>query len=88
VNDQLAFDLDSATQDDDLHARLRSEVTEPGMTDAEIDAAIADARERLGIGPVEAAQASPCICLGVPLIFLDALAEDRRCARCGREPRR
>ena len=81
---QLAFDLDSAvslTRED-----IRASVAEPGMTPAEIDAAVRDALDRHE--PVEALPAPPCVCVGVPMVFLDALAVDRRCARCGREPRR
>jgi hypothetical protein len=58
------------------------------MTDDEIDAAVADAQQRLGLGPVEATPARRCICEQGALLFVDASAVDRRCARCGREPAR
>jgi hypothetical protein len=87
TGEQLAFDIPTPPSEDDIETRLRAAVTEDGMTDAEIDAAVQDARQRLGVGPVEARPAQSCVCVGVPLVFVDAFAEDRRCARCGRDPR-
>jgi hypothetical protein len=80
---QLALDEDAATL-----AALRVAVTEPGMLPTEIDAALEDARRRLGLGPCAAAQARPCVCEQGSMLLVDALAIDRRCARCGREPGR
>lgn len=83
---QLALDLDGAMHDqDDLEERLRAAVAEDGMSPDEIDAAVEDARRRLGLGPVEARRARPCLCEH-PQVFVDAFAEDRRCNLCGREP--
>jgi hypothetical protein len=84
---QLELDLADAMQDD-LQGRIRASVTEPDMSDAEIDAAVADALKRLGLRTKGSRRARPCECVRVPMVFLDALAVDRRCARCGREPRR
>ena len=85
---QLALDLDAAMPDqDNLEERLRAAVAEDGMTPEEIDAAVEDARRRLGLGLVEARRAPPCLCER-PQVFVDAFAEDRRCNLCGREPRR
>jgi hypothetical protein len=83
---QLELDIAAAMQDDML-ARIRSSVTEPGMTAGKIDAAVEDVFDRLGIGAGEAVQARPCIC-EQPQVFVSAFADDRRCNLCGREPRR
>jgi hypothetical protein len=83
---QLEFDMAAAMQDS-LLDRLRAAVTEPGMTEEEITAAVEDARHRLGLGAIEASPGRRCICEQGALLFVDALAVDRRCARCGREPR-
>lgn len=72
----------------DIESRIRAQVAEPGMSAAELDAAVHDALDRLGLGPCAATRARPCLCESGPLLFLDALAIDRRCARCGREPQR
>jgi hypothetical protein len=86
VNGHLELDLAAAMQDDPLD-RIRASVTEPDMTAAEVDAAVEDALARLGIArPPEATTAPRCICDGGSLL-LDALAVDRTCARCAREPR-
>ncbi len=82
---QLELDLVAATEAD-LVDRVRAAVVEPGMTEQEAEAAIADALDQLGVAPVAAAPARPCICDGGSLLLIDALAADRRCARCGREP--
>jgi hypothetical protein len=80
---QLAFDEDAV-----LLARVRAAVTEPGMSPTEIDAAVEDARRRLGLDPCAATEARPCVCEQGAMLLVDAFAVDRRCARCGREPRR
>jgi hypothetical protein len=85
---QLELDLAAAMEDDDLHARIRAAVAKDGMSPAEIDAAVEDAFDRLGLRSNGALPAQPCLCESGPMLFLDALAVDRRCARCGRQPRR
>jgi hypothetical protein len=73
---------------DELVARIRAQIIERGMSDEEAAAALEDALARLGISrPTEATSARPCVCENGSLL-LDALAVDRTCARCGREPRR
>jgi hypothetical protein len=87
MNEQLALDLDAAmpSHEDELVTRLRREVAEEGMTEAEVAAAVQDARRRLGAEAVEAEPATPCVCER-PQVFLDASAEERRCNLCGPEP--
>ena len=88
MTDQLAFDLDAAmtSNQEQLIARFRAQVTEPGMTEEEIDAAAADARQRLEAGPVAAQPAQPCVCER-PMLFAAELGSGT-CGLCGREPRR
>jgi hypothetical protein len=90
VNGQLALNLDAAmpSHEELLETRIRASVTEDGMSVGEVDAAVNDAFDRLGLRANGAAHARPCICENGSLLFLDALAADRRCARCGREPAR
>jgi hypothetical protein len=94
---QLQLDLDGAVrdqEDDDMLARIRAAVTEDGMSPGEVEmspgeveAAVDDAFDRLGLRSNGAAHAQPCLCESGPMLFVGALAVDRRCARCGREPR-
>jgi hypothetical protein len=90
VNGQLALNLDAAmpSHEELLEARIRVSVAEDNMSPEEIDAAVADALDRLGLQSNGAARARPCLCENGSLLFLNALAENRRCARCGREPAR
>ena len=80
MNGQLELDFT-----EDFEARLRAEVTEPGMSEGEIVAAVEDARRRLAIGPTKATKARPCVCER-PMLFVAKLGE-RTCGLCGREPR-
>jgi hypothetical protein len=79
---QLAFEFQ-----DNLDVRIRASVAEANMTSEEIDAAVKDALDRLGVRSNGAARARPCICEGGSMMLISAFAIDRRCARCGREPR-
>ena len=85
---QLALDIDAAmpSNEEELITTLRAQVAEAGMTEAEIDAAAADARQRLEAGPVAARPAQPCFCEG-PMVFAAELGTGT-CGLCGREPRR
>lgn len=88
ISGQLELDLAAAMppDEDEMIARLRAQVAEPGMSEDEISAAVADARQRLDVVQLDAQPAKPCIC-DHPQVFVDAFAEDRTCNRCGREPR-
>ena len=50
---QLAFDFDADTTngEDDLIARIRERVTEPDMSEAEVEALVVDVLDRLGLAP-------------------------------------
>jgi hypothetical protein len=85
IRGQLALDLDARHDEDDLRARLRGLVVEDAMSEEEAAAAIEDAIRQIGDTPAQAEPAKPCACTS-PMVFVAALAEDRRCARCGREP--
>jgi hypothetical protein len=77
---QLALDLDAS--------EVRALVVEDGMSPEEAEAAVADALGQAGGKPPEAPTPRPCICSNGPMLLISALAVDRRCARCGREPAR
>jgi hypothetical protein len=82
---QLAFDLGALPRrhDDEL-ARIRANVTEPGMTDAEIEAAVADAIEQFR--PATNGSARPCVCEH-PSVFAEEFGGSR-CGLCGKGRRR
>jgi len=89
TGEQLAFDFDAAAQDqDELVARIRANVTEDGMTEAEVEAALAGALEQLDLAADGVPPAEPrrCMC-DHPLVFRDEFG-DGRCGLCGKGPRR
>jgi hypothetical protein len=75
---QLQLDLE--------HAQLVALVAEPGMSEDELMAAAEDARQQLGVGPVEATPAPRCAC-DRPIEMPNGWIAATTCAKCGRLPR-
>lgn len=67
---------------DQLAELVRAHVAEPDMSEAEIQAVVADALEQLGLEqPIPAR----CACTR-PLVFRPDAFDSPRCAYCGRVP--